>query len=126
MLNRCSLKTESFVLALNDVSAELHTLAVRASQQASHRANQRHLRAFEAAHPDVAKSLRSLVEETVAECETLEQQVQDVRARVCAKQRAADKELVKKHSKSSSSSPKPSLSRKASSSARRKAKVVTQ
>jgi hypothetical protein len=82
-------------VAIDELSLEVGQLARRVVATRDSDERRRNLREFEAANPDKSKSLRSLIDETVAECESLEEAVKDVRRRVVEKRRKNERKSSK-------------------------------
>jgi hypothetical protein len=82
-------------VAIDELSLEVGQLArtVIASRRADEQ--RRNLREFESANPDKAKSLRSLIDETIAECESLEDAVKETRKAVTERRRKSERRLNK-------------------------------
>lgn len=86
-------------VAIDELSLEVGQLARHVVAARSLDERRRNLREFEAANPDKSKSLRSLIDETVAECESLEEAVKEARRRAVEKRRKADRGKQKASSK---------------------------
>lgn len=78
-------------VAIDELSLEVGQLARSVVAARGRDEQRRNLREYETANPDKAKSLRSLIDETVAECESLEEAIKETRKRVVERRRKAER-----------------------------------